>query len=97
MVNVFANTRLLWNGQMRSLSSMVLEPIQNHIEMGLDDLEFLEEKLTATNYYPYLFEKAFGTPEITKEAIVSPVDAVIRSRSGKRSVKARKECQSYEC
>jgi cytochrome c peroxidase len=48
---------------------MVLQPIKHQVEMGLDNSDFLLEKLNSTSYYPKLFNEAFGSSTITREAI----------------------------
>ena len=58
---------LFWDGRQTNLNEMVLEPIMNHIEMGFDDMDQVRAKLEATNYYPALFKKEFGSHEITRE------------------------------
>jgi cytochrome c peroxidase len=46
-----------------------LRPVQNHIEMGMENLDFLTTKLNNTSYYPNLFKKAFNTEGVSKERI----------------------------
>jgi cytochrome c peroxidase len=59
-----------WFSDMRvhTLRDLVLMPIENSEELG-NSLELLEEKLAATDFYPALFEAAFGTPQVTRERI----------------------------
>ena len=59
-----------WFSDMRvhALRDLVLMPIENSEELG-NSLELLEEKLAATDFYPALFEAAFGTPQVTRERI----------------------------
>lgn len=59
-----------WFSDMRvhSLRDLVLMPIENSEELG-NSLELLEAKLAATDFYPVLFEAAFGTPQVTRERI----------------------------
>ena len=68
-----------WFSDMRvhALRDLVLMPIENSEELG-NSLELLEEKLAATDFYPALFEAAFGTPQVTRERISA------RSRSSCR-------------
>ena len=63
------NSPLFWDGREHDLSRMVLRPIENHIEMGFDDFSELEQKLSTTSYYPELFKRKYGTPEITERKI----------------------------
>ena len=52
-------TALFWDGRQKTLETMVLEPIQNHIEMGITDLNELADKLSQIGDYKSLFTKAF--------------------------------------
>jgi cytochrome c peroxidase len=60
--------RWFWDMRSRSLQDLVLIPIQNPEELG-SSLGALESKLASTEFYPPLFEAAFGTPEVTAERI----------------------------
>jgi cytochrome c peroxidase len=59
---------LFWDGRVTSIEDLVLGPLSAHEEM-MQDLSVLPGKLGAIAYYPPLFEKAFGTSEITLERI----------------------------
>src|SRR5207237_6306955 len=61
-----------------TLEDQALQPIQNSIEMGMT-LPALLPKLSATPYYPDLFQAAFGTPEITSDRIALAIAQFIRS------------------
>jgi cytochrome c peroxidase len=67
--NPIMQNNLFWDSRSNDLQDLALRPITNHIEMGMDDLDKLEKKLAATSYYPNLFQKAFGSSEITREKI----------------------------
>jgi cytochrome c peroxidase len=60
---------LFWDGRETDLNKMVLQPIVNHIEMGIKDLDELCRKLEAIPYYEELFEMRYGTKEITPEKL----------------------------
>lgn len=60
---------LFWDGRESHLGTMVLRPIVNHVEMGVRDLDALAAKLQAIPYYQELFEKAYGTSEVTPNKI----------------------------
>ena len=60
IANPMLTQNLFWDTRTKSLQQMVLQPVQNHIEMGMEDLNFLATKLQKTAYYPNLFKKAFG-------------------------------------
>jgi cytochrome c peroxidase len=70
LTNVRYQAHESWFSDMRvhSLRELVLMPIENSEELG-NSLELLEAKLAATDFYPALFEAAFGTPQVTRERI----------------------------
>jgi cytochrome c peroxidase len=77
--NVVLNNSLFWDGRESSLREMVLQPIKNHIEMGMDNFDVLEKKLAKFPYYKQLFKDAFGTEEITKERIAQGLEQFLSS------------------
>lgn len=58
-----------WDARVNNLESLILQPVQDHIEMGMEDIGLLTEKLSNIDYYPPLFEAAYGTPDINAEGI----------------------------
>jgi cytochrome c peroxidase len=48
---------------------MVLKPIVNHVEMGINDLNALCDRLEAIPYYREMFTRNYGSPEITPQNI----------------------------
>ena len=79
IVNAAFQTSYFWDGRIAKLEDMVLLPLNNHIEMGIEKIENLEKKLESTSYYSKLFNDAFGTPEITKEKLSKALSQFIRS------------------
>ncbi|MEO6190512.1 MAG: cytochrome c peroxidase [Saprospiraceae bacterium] len=69
IVNPIVSSALFWDSRASNVLNMTLNPVQNHIEMGMEDLVFLEKKLARISYYPDLFKKAYGNTEITKNKI----------------------------
>jgi cytochrome c peroxidase len=69
IINAIDSKGFFWDHRTKNLKDMVLQPIRHEVEMGLEDPAFMVEKLKSTSYYPRLFNEAFGTPEITKEAV----------------------------
>jgi cytochrome c peroxidase len=69
IANPLLTNNLFWDSRSRSLQDMALKPVQNHVEMGMEDLSFLAKKLNSTTYYPALFKKAFGDEVITSTKI----------------------------
>ena len=71
IINSGFNNNLFWDSRVANVGELVTKPIQNHIEMGMEELANLERKLAAIDYYPALFESAFGTRTITEDRIGS--------------------------
>lgn len=69
IVNVALNRNLFWDSRVHSAKELALKPVQNHIEMGMESMEILEKKLASLDYYPPLFQKAFGSGEVTADRI----------------------------
>jgi len=79
----YANVRGLspgffWDERAPTLEAQVLMPIQDELEMGMK-LADLEVKLEKLPYYPALFEKAFGSPQVTSERIARALAQFLRS------------------
>lgn len=68
LTNLLWVENLFWDGRSQSLEEQALFPLTDPHEMG-QPLEASSKKLTATNHYPALFEKAFGSREIDGEKI----------------------------
>jgi cytochrome c peroxidase len=62
--------RLFWDLRTVGLENQVLQPIEHPDEMAMD-LTALPEKLGQREYYPALFEQAFGDQHVTNERIAS--------------------------
>ncbi len=71
IVNVALNNNLFWDSRLASLREMVIQPVQNHIEMGMESMDVLSSKLAKSDFYPPLFEAAFGSPEVNEDRIAS--------------------------
>jgi len=67
------HAHLFWDGRETQLKKLVLQPIGNHIEMGIADAETLTAKLSALPYYTTLFNDAFASPEITSERVATAI------------------------
>ncbi len=67
-----------WDERAATLEDQVLMPIQDHVEMGLE-LSELVNKLEELTYYSTLFNKAFGSPEITTDRIALSLAQFTRS------------------
>ncbi len=64
IMNLAWSSSFMWDGGIFDLDLQPIAPITNHVEMG-DSLSTVLEKLEASENYPGLFEKAFGSAEIT--------------------------------
>jgi len=72
---------LFWDGRGEDHTLSLLFHIVNQIEMGIDDLKELSQKLSEVDYYPSLFQTAFGSSEITPERIGLALHAFTHSIS----------------
>jgi cytochrome c peroxidase len=79
--NFFNGTSLFWDGRERDLRQMVLKPIVNHVEMGINDLDKLASKLSEVPYYQELFTQAYGNSEITNEKLSNALSYFLMSIS----------------
>lgn len=61
-----------------SLERLVPIPIEDRTELG-NSMKLLVPKLQAVDFYPPLFEAAFGTPEVTEERIAYALAQFLRS------------------
>ncbi len=60
---------LFWDGRERFLKTMVMQPIFNHVEMGMSNPQKIVERVKSKPYYKDLFIDAFGDDEITIDRI----------------------------
>ena len=74
----FQADHFFWDARVKTLEELILLPIQSPIEMG-STLEQAVAKVAAAAFYPPLFAKAFGTPEVTPERIAKAVAQFIRA------------------
>ncbi len=74
----YARGSFFWDERAATLEDQVLMPIQDHVEMGMN-LEDLTEKLSQLEYYPELFEQAFGDSEVSSDRISLALAQFIRS------------------
>jgi cytochrome c peroxidase len=79
IVNPGFNRNLFWDSRSQSVLDLVAKPIQNHIEMGMDDLTHLASKLAKIDYYPPLFQKAFGQSQISEQSITNALSQFVSS------------------
>ncbi len=78
--------RLFWDGRADSVRQLVFMPIQDHIEMGFEQINLLPAKLASIEYYPALFQAAFGSTAVTQDKIgiaLSDFIRILRSNGSK--------------
>lgn len=80
--NLYDDNLLFWDGRSTSISDLVLKPIRNHKEMGMENMNFLITKIKAAPYYTELFTKAYGNDEVTSEKIADALTQFIKSMVG---------------
>lgn len=80
--NLYDDNLLFWDGRSTSINDLVLRPIRNHKEMGMEDMNFLVTKIKAAPYYSELFTKAYGNGEVTSEKIADAMTQFIKSMIG---------------
>lgn len=61
LFNEIFDQRLFWDASASNLEQQVLLPVANHIEMGIEDLDYLEKKLALIDYYKELFGAAYSS------------------------------------
>jgi len=71
ILNAAFNNNLFWDSRVGSVTDLATRPIQNHIEMGIEEMQRLESKLAKVDYYPALFAAAFGDKQVTENRIAS--------------------------
>ncbi|HLF62607.1 MAG TPA: cytochrome c peroxidase [Saprospiraceae bacterium] len=79
ITNVYDDPMLFWDGRAKSVTDLVLKPVRNHKEMGLDDMDFLVAKIRKAPYYESLFKQAYGADAINKENIANALGQFLSS------------------
>jgi cytochrome c peroxidase len=76
--------RFFWDERAASLEAQVMTPIQDTVEMGMS-LAVLPAKLSAAPYYAALFQRAFGSSEITNDRIARALAQYVRAMASTSS------------
>jgi cytochrome c peroxidase len=84
--NLYDDNLLFWDGRSTSINDLVLQPIRNHKEMGMENMNFLVTKIKAAPYYAELFTKAYGDPEVTSNRIADAMTQFVKSMIGCNSM-----------
>jgi len=79
------NSMLFWDGRENNLINMMLRPISNHVEMGMEDASVLPQKLAGLVYYNRLFAQTYGDSSITTDRISECLAAFTASISTQQS------------
>jgi cytochrome c peroxidase len=74
----YINGRFFWDERAATLEEQVLQPIEDPIEMGMTMPEVIE-RINRTEYYPILFENAFGSREVSDDKIARALAQFVRS------------------
>ena len=79
----YVDGSMFWDKRVESVEAQVLQPIQDHIEMGFSiengGMNALLNKLRGLEYYPILFKQAFNSDEITDEKLSYALAQYVRS------------------
>jgi cytochrome c peroxidase len=91
----YPNGRFFWDERADSLEEQVLMPFQDPKEMGLE-LSELEAIVRQQDYYPRLFEQAFGDSAVSSERIADALAQFVRAMVSTTSLydRARAEVTS---
>ena len=74
----YESGKFFWDERADTLEDQVLQPIQDHVEMGLT-LEGLISVVESQPYYAELFEDAFGDTDVTADRISRALAQFVRS------------------
>lgn len=77
--NLATNNNFFWDSRQSRLHNLASEPVTNHIEMGMEDMPTLIEKLRGISYYPELFEKAYGSTYIDEHRFANAITQFLAS------------------
>jgi len=77
--NLATNNNFFWDSRQSFMNDLVTEPVTNHIEMGMEDMDALMEKLKKISYYPELFEDAYGVPTIDQARFSTAITQFLAS------------------
>lgn len=84
IVNLRFSRSFFWDLRANGLENQVIMPIENALEMGMDTT-LLVTRVLSTDYYPPLFEKAFGTRIVTVQRIRYALAQFLRAMVSYRS------------
>jgi cytochrome c peroxidase len=70
--------KFFWDERAATLEDQVLMPFQDAVEMGMT-LDQVVNIVKSQSYYPELFQKAFGSQEVTSDKIAKALAQFVRS------------------
>jgi cytochrome c peroxidase len=80
IVNPSTMRNFFWDARAKDgLRDMVLMPVQNHLEMGIENLNYVVAKIEAIPYYKELFLDAYGSEKVTKDKIAQALEQFLAS------------------
>ena len=79
LVNPGTQFAYFWDGSANDLTTQVTMPVENHVEMGFRNLEDVVLRLNQLDYYPPLFEAAYGDPAASVERMQDALSTFLRS------------------
>jgi cytochrome c peroxidase len=79
VLNRLFSKEQFWDGRAADLEEQAHGPVVNQIEMGMASHDACIERLRGIKGYPPLFEKAFGTPEITMPRVAQAIASYERT------------------
>jgi cytochrome c peroxidase len=74
----FQRGGLFWDGREPTLEKQILRPVENPVEMHLSWQEAVP-RIQGRKDYVEMYEKAFGTKEITKEGVAKSIAQFLRT------------------
>lgn len=81
--NFYSGERMFWDKRAEDVEDQVTMPIKDHVEMGFDDsvggIDSLIRKMNQLEYYPILFNLAFGSETITENRMKMALAQFVRS------------------
>ena len=80
--NLYDDNLLFWDGRSTTIKDLVLQPVRNHKEMGMENMDFLVAKIKAAPYYEELFTNAYGSKDVTSDKIADAMTQFIKSMIG---------------
>lgn len=83
--NLSTNNNFFWDSRQNLMTNLVKEPVTNHIEMGMEDMPSLIEKLKTIDYYPQLFEDAYGSSYIDEHRYANAISQFLASITSTQS------------